>query len=124
MDHTRHGRVGEHKAPETAPSAQSAPTTAATAPAQGSPPANAGYLSTNQTLEAGVLQNLDTLQNAPGVDSRWLSIARTHIEQGFMAMNRAVMPRKGQTTVPSAAQAPQTQTPAPTPAPTPGVPKS
>lgn len=33
---------------------------------------------------------VDAYQKLPAVDKRWLAIARTHIEQGFMAMNRSI----------------------------------
>lgn len=45
----------------------------------------------NKEMEERVLRQLDELGRSEGViDARWLNIARTHIEQGFMAMNRAV----------------------------------
>jgi hypothetical protein len=54
----------------------------------------------NKELEELVLRRLDEMvtmevdKDALGlpvsVDKRWLAIARTHIEQGFMAMNRAI----------------------------------
>jgi hypothetical protein len=33
---------------------------------------------------------LDQLAAMPGIDGRWFAIGRTGIEQGFMAINRAV----------------------------------
>lgn len=43
------------------------------------------------------------LENADGtfgpLDQRWVAIARTHFEQGFMALNRAVF-RPGRVTLP------------------------
>ncbi len=44
----------------------------------------------NKILEECVLRQLDVLSLADDCDKRWLAIARTQIEQGFMAMNRAV----------------------------------
>lgn len=49
----------------------------------------------NKELEEMVLRVLDELRDAgvavPGkIDQRWLAIGRTAIEQGFMAVNRAV----------------------------------
>lgn len=44
----------------------------------------------NKMAEERILRDLDNYLNKPGVDLRWLAIARTHIEQGFMAMNRAI----------------------------------
>ncbi|SDD96027.1 hypothetical protein SAMN05216337_1017162 [Bradyrhizobium brasilense] len=46
----------------------------------------------NKKLEEQVLRQVDMLQKDPhlAVDQRWLAIGRTAIEQGFMAINRAV----------------------------------
>jgi hypothetical protein len=44
----------------------------------------------NKIMEEQILKRLDWLAKVDGTDGRWLAIARTHIEQGFMAMNRAV----------------------------------
>lgn len=44
----------------------------------------------NKHLEERVLRRLDFLADISEVDKRWLAIARTQIEQGFMAMNRAI----------------------------------
>lgn len=44
----------------------------------------------NKIAEERVLRLMDALAEAPGIDKRWLAIARTGIEQGFMALNRAV----------------------------------
>lgn len=44
----------------------------------------------NKLLEERVLRRLDELGKRDDVDLRWLSIGRTHIEQAFMAINRAV----------------------------------
>lgn len=45
----------------------------------------------NKILEERVLRQLDSLpEKDPNLDPRWASIARTHIEQGFMAANRAI----------------------------------
>lgn len=44
-----------------------------------------------------VLRRLDHLEDAPDelpMDRRWLAIARTHIQQGYMAAVRAVMQPK------------------------------
>ncbi len=40
--------------------------------------------------EEEVLRLLDGLANDPTVDPRWLSIGRTELEKGFMAVNRSV----------------------------------
>lgn len=39
-------------------------------------------------MEDEILLTLDSFKE--GVDQRWVSIARTHIQQGFMAAKRAV----------------------------------
>lgn len=51
----------------------------------------------NKLLEERVLRQIETIVMAgltselrPPADQRWIAIARTHIEQGFMALNRAV----------------------------------
>ena len=44
----------------------------------------------NKKLEELVLKVLDELSCNGDLDHRWLKIGRTHIEQGFMAINRAV----------------------------------
>lgn len=58
-------------------------------------------VNSNKETEEGLLRVLDEMMKAegpqfgailgqPSFDRRWLAIARTHFEQGFMAMNRAV----------------------------------
>ena len=57
------------------------------------PPEKVALVNQNKMLEEKLLRQLDAMQDAipdMGLDGRWLAIARTHIEQGFMAMNRAV----------------------------------
>jgi cytochrome c-type biogenesis protein CcmH/NrfG len=44
----------------------------------------------NKQLEERILRLLDGAAADPETDKRWLALARTHIEQGFMALNRAV----------------------------------
>ena len=44
----------------------------------------------NKSMEEDILQRLDAMAMWGDADQRWVSIARTHIEQGFMAMNRAI----------------------------------
>lgn len=43
-----------------------------------------------KVTEEIVLRCLDDLAAMPDVDKRWLSIGRTQIEQGFMAVNRSI----------------------------------
>lgn len=45
----------------------------------------------NKRLEEAVLRAIDELATSPEIDPRWLALARTNIEFGFMAMNRAIM---------------------------------
>jgi hypothetical protein len=52
--------------------------------------ANVDRVNTNKQIEEQVLRILDGLKVTPEIDQRWLAIGRTHIEQGFMAVNRAV----------------------------------
>lgn len=47
-------------------------------------------VSKSKQVEEMVLRFLDALGADPKLDLRWLSIGRTHIEQGFMAVNRSV----------------------------------
>lgn len=49
-----------------------------------------GLVIRNKELEERVLRVIDELMCDDGIDRRWLSVGRTHIEQGFMAVNRAV----------------------------------
>lgn len=44
----------------------------------------------NKAAEEATLRILDSLAKTPGVDPRWLAIGRTDIEQGWMAVNRAI----------------------------------
>lgn len=51
---------------------------------------NVEMVNANKETEERLLQVLDMLAENPEADKRWLSIGRTHIEQGFMAINRAI----------------------------------
>ena len=44
----------------------------------------------NKQLEETILKRLDALQAEPDFDKRWLAIGRTHVEEAFMAINRAI----------------------------------
>ena len=44
----------------------------------------------NKEIEERMLRILDHLAGLDSVDKRWLAIGRTQIEQGFMAINRAI----------------------------------
>jgi len=50
----------------------------------------------NKQLEERVLRRIEEIGGAltPNISGRWLAIAKTHIEEGFMAMNRAVFQPK------------------------------
>lgn len=41
-------------------------------------------------MEEKVLRLIDNLECCSHYDRRWLAIGRTHIQQGFMAINRGV----------------------------------
>ena len=45
----------------------------------------------NKQMEELILRALDDLLMTRGSDPRWISIARTHFEEGFMAMNRSII---------------------------------
>jgi hypothetical protein len=49
-------------------------------------------VSENKVLEERLLRRIDGFEGkTPGhVDPRWLALARTHIEEGFMCLNRAI----------------------------------
>jgi len=44
----------------------------------------------NKKTEEMTLRLLDRLVTNDMIDKRWLAIGRTHIEQGWMAINRAI----------------------------------
>jgi hypothetical protein len=51
---------------------------------------NVALVNQNKILEERVLRQLDLVASFSDVDQRWAAVARTHLEQGFMALNRAV----------------------------------
>lgn len=51
---------------------------------------NVQMVNLNKQDEELILRSIDLYAMNADVDKRWLSIAKTHIEQGFMAMNRAI----------------------------------
>ena len=51
---------------------------------------NVQMVNMNKQDEERILRSIDLYAMNADVDKRWLSIAKTHIEQGFMAMNRAI----------------------------------
>lgn len=54
------------------------------------PTSNVDLVNVNKRKEEEVLRILDDLAGIMDVDKRWLAIGRTAIENGFMAVNRAV----------------------------------
>jgi hypothetical protein len=54
------------------------------------PTSSVVLVNANKVLEEQCLRALDALAALPDVDKRWLAIGRTAIENGFMAVNRAV----------------------------------
>ncbi len=66
---------------------------------QPQPGKNVDLVNQNKALEERVLRQFDALFATEGLDKRWLSVAKTHVEQGFMAMNRAVF-QPGRITLP------------------------
>lgn len=58
----------------------------------------------NKETEERLLRLLDRMEqegtgDGPAFDRRWITIARAHFEQGFMALNRAVF-QPGRVTLP------------------------
>lgn len=44
----------------------------------------------NKITEEKILRTMDRMKKDPEVDQRWLAIARSDIEKGFMALNRSI----------------------------------
>lgn len=44
----------------------------------------------NKRTEEEILQTLDSYKMNPDIDQRWVAVGRTHIEEGFMAINRSI----------------------------------
>ncbi len=44
----------------------------------------------NKRAEEHLLRLLDEMKANPNIDQRWLAIGRAHLEQAFMAINRAI----------------------------------
>jgi hypothetical protein len=53
----------------------------------------------NKLREERLLRALDACLGDTTIDQRWLAVARTHFEQGFMALNRSVF-RPGRVALP------------------------
>lgn len=56
-----------------------------------------GCINDFKQLEIDLIKIVDMYwdQGAPEVDKRWMSVAKTHFQQGFMAAVRAVARPKG-----------------------------
>ena len=52
--------------------------------------ATVDLVNNNKKLEEMNLRLFDILSKMENVDKRWLAIGKTHIEQGWMAINRAI----------------------------------
>ena len=53
-------------------------------------PMEVALVNANKHAEEELLRTFDWLAEQPSVDKRWLAIGRTQIEQGLMAVNRAI----------------------------------
>lgn len=51
---------------------------------------NVAAVNINKVLEEVALRRIDELALNPDCDQRWVNIARTHLQEGFMALNRAI----------------------------------
>lgn len=51
---------------------------------------NVDLVNLNKQAEEAILRKLDEHKISGEIDQRWLAIARTHIEEAFMAWNRAI----------------------------------
>lgn len=49
-----------------------------------------GRVNHNKQIEERILRVIDELGVDENVDKRWLAIAKTDIERGFMALNRSI----------------------------------
>ena len=60
------------------------------------PPEKVELVNRFKILEERILREIDALygsigeDNSPAYDLRWVSIAKTHFQEGFMALNRSV----------------------------------
>lgn len=53
-------------------------------------PSELELVNENKSLENVVGDQVAKVMGTLGVDKRWAAIARTHFQEGFMALNRAV----------------------------------
>ena len=52
--------------------------------------ANVTKVNSNKFEEEAILRRFDEMKEDPTIDQRWLAIARSHFEQGYMALNRSI----------------------------------
>jgi hypothetical protein len=52
---------------------------------------NLAAVNDNKWAEEKLMRRLEHLDKVLTLDPRWLAVARTHFEQGYMALNRAIM---------------------------------
>jgi hypothetical protein len=57
---------------------------------QPQPDRNVMLVNGNKAVEEIILRLLDAYKDDITINQRWLALGRTHIEQGFMAINRAI----------------------------------
>lgn len=55
---------------------------------------NVAIVNNHKEAEERVLRLIDAAKANPYNDQRWVAVAKTQIEQGFMALNRAVFQPK------------------------------
>lgn len=53
-------------------------------------PDEIALMNENKSLENVVGDQVAKVKGTLGIDQRWVAIARTHLQEGFMALNRAV----------------------------------
>lgn len=51
---------------------------------------NIAVVNRNKQIEETIMRVCDAMKQNPEFDQRWLAIGRTHLEEGFMFVNRAV----------------------------------
>lgn len=54
------------------------------------------FINNLKTMEAAILSTVDAMKEGEEINQRWVSIGRTHIEQGFMALVRSVARPNGE----------------------------
>lgn len=64
---------------------------------------NVGIVNRNKCNEERQLRYLEHDLASNGADPRWIAVARTHLEQAFMAWNRAIF-KPGRVTLPEDGQ--------------------